>query len=162
MTTTVEHAKNIAGALDDARSNLPWRYGTEVTTYWFDGDMLDEGSAWIKANADILPYGIDASWRQMDNGPLLTLRARGVQDVVTLLASAYALSERFGVGVSTHQPAGLDTIGVSVERISMDGYRANALRIDFSGSARLAVRADDDCPGSRRAAGHLIELGVSA
>lgn len=139
MTITVERAKTIARALDDAHNELPWRYGTEVTTYWFDGDILAEGSAWIKANADILPYGVDASWRQMDNGPLLTLRARGVQDVVTLLAVAYALSERFGEGVSTHQPAGLDTIGVSVGRISMDGYRANALRIDFSGSARMAV-----------------------
>lgn len=139
MTTILERAENFAGVLDDARSDLPWRLGTSVTTYWFAGDMLDEGSAWIEANADILPYEVDASWRQMDNGPLLTLRARNVKDVAMLLSAAYALSDRFGVGVSTHQPAGLGTVGVSVERISMDGYRAGALRIDFSGSARTAV-----------------------
>ena len=76
MTTILERAEEFAAILDDARSELPWRHGTSVTTYWFDGDMLDEGSAWIKANSDVLPYEIDASWRQMDNGPLLTLRAR--------------------------------------------------------------------------------------
>lgn len=137
MTTTLERAESLAAVLDDARSGLPWRLGTSVTTHWIT-DMLDEGSAWIKANADILPYNVDASWQQMDNGLLLKLRARNA-DLAALLASAYALSDRFGVGVLTYQPAHLDTIGVSVERISMDGYRAGALRIDFSGSARTAV-----------------------
>lgn len=138
MTTTLERAEAFASVLDDARVARRRQPGDGVTTYWFD-DMLDEGSAWIKANADILPHEVDASWRQMDNGPLLTLRARNVKDVVDLLAAAFALSGRFGVGVSTYQPAGLGTIGVSVERISMDGFRAGALRIDFSGSARTAV-----------------------
>lgn len=139
MTTTLERAQSSTAALDGARTGLPWRLGTSVTTHWFAGDMLNEGSAWIKANADILPYNVDASWQQMDNGPLLKLRARNVEDVAVLLSVAYALSDRFGVGVQTYQPAHLGTVGVSVERISMDGYRAGALRIDFSGSARLAV-----------------------
>lgn len=138
MTTVLDRAESFASILDDARAARRKQPGDGVTTYWFD-DMLDEGSAWIKANADVLPHEVDASWRQMDNGPLLTLRARNVEDVVDLLAAAFALSDRFGVGVSTHQPAGLDTIGVSVGRISMDGYRAGALRIDFSASARTAV-----------------------
>lgn len=139
MTSTLERAKTIASTLDDARSNLPWRVGASVTTYWFDGDMLDEGSAWIKANSDILPYEVDASWRQMDNGPLLTLRARNVKDVTVLLSAAYALSDRFGVGVLMYQSAHSDTFGVSVERISTSGFRVGGLRIDFSASARLAV-----------------------
>lgn len=134
----LERAETFASVLDDARVDRRKQPGDGVTTYWFDG-MLDEGSAWIKANSDVLPHEVDASWRQMDNGPLLTLRARNVEDVADLLAAAFALSDRFGVGVSTYQPAGLGTIGVSVDRISMDGYRANALRIDFSGSARTAV-----------------------
>jgi len=138
MTTVMERAEAFAAALNDARTDLPWRLGTSVTTRWITG-MLDEGSAWIKANSDILPYNVDASWQQMDNGPLLKLRARNVEDVAVLLSVACALSDRFGVGVQTYQPAHLGTVGVSVERISMDGYRAGALRIDFSGSARLAV-----------------------
>lgn len=140
MTTVMERAKDFAAVLEDARTTRHKQPGDGVTTYWFDG-MLDEGSAWIKANADILPHEIDASWRQMDNGPLLTLRARNVEDVADLLAAAFALSDRFGVGVSTHQPAWLGVVGVSVERISMDGFRAGALRVDFSGSARTAVSA---------------------
>lgn len=137
MTTILERAESFASVLDDARTARRKQPGDGVTTYWFDG-MLDEGSAWIKANSDILPHEIDASWRQMDNGPLLTLRARNVEDVVDLLAAAYALSDRFGVGALTYQPSRLGTVGVSVERISMDGYRAGALRIDFSGSVRTA------------------------
>jgi len=139
MTTILERAEEFTAVLDDARSERPWRHGTSVTTHWFDGDMLDEGSAWIKANSDVLPYNIDASWRQMDNGPLLTLRARNVKDVAVLLSAAYALSDRFGVGVSTYQPARSDSIGVSVERISTNGFRVGGLRIDFSGSAQTAV-----------------------
>lgn len=138
MTTMLERAETFASVLDDARTARRKQPGDGVTTYWFDG-MLDEGSAWIKANADILPHEVDASWQQMDNGPLLTLRARNVEDVADLLAAAFALSDRFGVGVSTHHPARLGVVGVSVDRISMDGYRANALRIDFSGSARTGV-----------------------
>lgn len=138
MTTVMEHAEAFAAVLDDARTARRKQPGDGVTTYWF-ADMLDEGSAWIKANAGILPHEVDASWQQMDNGPLLTVRARNVDDVADLLAAAYALSDRFGVGVLTYQPPQLATIGVSVERISMDGYRAGALRIDFSGSVRTAV-----------------------
>lgn len=138
MTTTIERAEALATVLDDARTARRKQPGDGVTTYWA-ADMLDEGSAWIKANADILPHEVDASWQQMDNGPLLMLRARNVGDVADLLDAAFALSDRFGVGVLTYQPPRLGTVGVSVERISMDGYRAGALRIDFSGSARTAV-----------------------
>lgn len=138
MTTVMERAEALTAVLDDARTARRKQSGDGVTTYWF-ADMLDEGSAWIKANADILPHEVDASWQQMDNGPMLVLRARNVGDVADLLAAAFALSDRFGVGVSTYQPPQLGTIAVSVERISMDGYRAGALRIDFSGSARTAV-----------------------
>lgn len=138
MTTTIERAKWFAAAVEDAE-RFPGRRDGEANWVRWMTDVLPEGTAWIRANADILPRRMDVSWRQMDNGPLLTLVARNVEDAANLLAVAYALSARFGVGVSTHQPAGLGTVGVSVERISMDGYRAGALRIDFSGSARTAV-----------------------
>lgn len=138
MTTTIERAEAFAAVLSDARAARRKQPGDGVTAYWV-ADMLDEGSAWIKANADILPPEVDASWQQMDNGPMLVLRARNVDDVADLLDAAFALSDRFGVGVLTYQPSQLGTIAVSVERISMDGYRAGALRIDFSGSARMAV-----------------------
>ncbi|NUQ98895.1 MAG: hypothetical protein HOY79_20820 [Streptomyces sp.] len=138
MTTTIERAKSFAGALEDAQ-RFPVRRDGEANWVRWMTDVLPEGTAWMRANADILPRRMDVSWRQMDNGPLLTLQARDVEDVADLLAVAYALSDRFGVGVSMHQPSRLGTVGVSVERISMDGFRAGALRIDFSGSVRTAV-----------------------
>jgi hypothetical protein len=138
MTTTIERAKSFAGAMEDA-SRLPgWRDGEANWVRWMT-DVLPEGTAWIRANADVLSRRMDVSWQPMDNGPLLKLVARNVEDAAELLSAAYALSDRFGVAVATYQPSRLGTVGVSVERISMDGYRANALRIDFSGSARTAV-----------------------
>lgn len=138
MTTTIERAKSFAGAMEDA-SRLPGRRDGEANWVRWMTDVLPEGTAWIRSNAGILSRRMDASWQPMDNGPLLKLVARNVEDAAELLAVAYALSDRFGVAVSTYQPSRLGTVGVSVERISMDGYRAGALRIDFCGSTRLAV-----------------------
>lgn len=138
MTVMTARAASFAAALN----TKPAKNSDDIA-HWirWESEPLTQGLAWIRAHADILPRRLDASWRQMDNGPLLTLRAPDVDDPAEALAVAYALAVRFGVGVSTHQPAGLGVVGVSVERISTDGFRVGGLRIDFSASARTAVSA---------------------
>ena len=138
MTTLTARAASFAAALDTAPAK-----NTADDAHWirWESEPLPQGVAWMRAHADILPRRLDASWRQMDNGPLLTLRAPDVEDLTEALSASFALSLRFGVGVSTFQPAGLGVVGVSVERISTNGFRVGGLRVDFSASVRTAVKA---------------------
>jgi hypothetical protein len=138
MTAVDERAQTLAAALAVA-AYLPHQPADMLTVGWV-GEALPEATTWLAENRDILSGSFQASWAPMDNGPLLTLRARGTDiDLASVLSMAFALRARFRVGVQLYCPAGLETVGVSVERISTNGFRVGGLRIDFSASARLAV-----------------------
>jgi len=136
MTAVDERARTLASALACA-TFLPHQSGDELTVRWI-GEGLPEATAWLAENRDILSGSFMASWTAMDNGPLLKLSAQDAE-LTSALSVAFALRARFGVGVQLYVPAGLETVGVSVERISTCGFRVGGLRIDFSASARLAV-----------------------
>lgn len=136
MTVVDERARILASALACA-AFLPHQADNGLTVRWV-GDGLPEATAWLAENRDILSGSFSASWMPMDNGPLLTLRTHDA-DLASMLSVAFALRARFGAAVQLYCPAGLETVGVSVERISTCGFRVGGLRIDFSASARLAV-----------------------
>jgi hypothetical protein len=137
MTALDERPYTLASVLADA-AFLSQQPNSKLTVRWI-GEALPEATAWFAENRDILSGTFTASWMPMDNGPLLTLRMQDADDLTSVLSVAFALRARFGVGVQSYCPAGLDTVGVSVERISTNGFRVGGLRIDFSASARLAV-----------------------
>lgn len=137
MTVVDERARILASALACA-TFLPHQPSDKLAVRWV-GEGLPEATMWFAENRDILSGSLTASWLPMDNGPLLSLRMQDADDLASVLSVAFALRARFGAGVQLYCPAGLETVGVSVERISTCGFRIGGLRIDFSASARLAV-----------------------